>query len=241
MLAANIIINSIDYESTIQGVYPMVADKIKGMDSGNIAVSLLQQLGDDAVPVINSVLYRIPDDTKNDVVAQGVNAFSSVIVEKINEVLNGESLGGCGSIGDLSMVYENRILVNVDQIEINFQAIAKNPKIKGIIDSKLGMLSPVVKAASGLAAFISTERIEKTLLDILSKGDNMARVMNIAKSALTKKGIAVDIADVKIRQTPKRTVDTDGTKPSLVLTDEVKDTLVTALAGYLRDSVSRGL
>lgn len=64
MLDATIKICTIDYESSLQHIFPAVSEKIMSWDSKNMLVRLFQQIGDDALPILISVIHRLPEETK---------------------------------------------------------------------------------------------------------------------------------------------------------------------------------
>ena len=82
MLTASIKISNIDYESTVQHVYPLISKEVMFAESKNMIIRLVRQLDSAALPVLTSMLFRVPKDTKDELLVRSLNAFSRDLIEK---------------------------------------------------------------------------------------------------------------------------------------------------------------
>lgn len=241
MLTAAIKIRNIDYENTFQHIFPAVLEKIMSLNSKNMIVRLFQQMGDAALPVLISLLYRIPEDTKRELLVRGLNAYAPVLRDKLNDEFMKDKWGQCFQIGTIFMDQQNGLLLNIGQIKVDYLAMLNNDQVSGVINERLGRFSQLAKAAAGMATALAPNAIEKKGLDLLWKEENKTRLTDLIKNALYKHGIRIELDEIQLMQdefVPKNVIEA---KQPFILTEKMENDMICALADYLRDGVSNSL
>ena len=259
MLNATIRINSIDYEKTLQHIFPVVSEKVKALNSKKMIIRLFQQLDDAALPVVIGLAYRLPEATKNELLIRGLNAYAPVLMVKLNDELHKDKWGRCFTVGTFSVTQSDGIFLEIDQIEVDYQELLSNEEVSSTVSMKFsdavgdrfgsGRLSRAVKAVAGAAGVAGTafatavapNTSERKALDYLAREDNKKRIIDFLKKNMTKYGIQIDVDDIQIMQVENSANDVvEITKP-FTLTEEMEDDIICALSGYLRSNVTEGL
>ena len=114
------------------------------LDSNNLIVRLFQQLGDAALPVLLSLMYRIPEDTKREFLVRSLNAYSPVLRDKLNEEFLKDKWGQCLQIGTIFVARQNNICLNIGRIKVDYQALLNNGQVTDVIHKRFGRFSKVV-------------------------------------------------------------------------------------------------
>lgn len=224
MLSASIKISNIDYEKTFRQVFPVVKDKIGSMESQNMIIRFFQKLDDAALPVLLGVMIRLPEETKNELLVQCMNAYSFKIKEKLNEELAQNAFGKYLTVGCVSVVRKNNNLhLWITQVKADYKALMKE-KLGG----KLG----------GIVAFSPMEKLESMGIKLLRTDAGKQKLMTLAKSTLEKYGFVMELDDIQLMQDKEEPVDVMEGEVRLELSDKIKTDIMDALAGYLKDKTA---
>lgn len=220
MLSISIKIRNIDYEKTYRQVFPMIRDKVGSMESPKMLIRLFQKLDDAALPVLLGVMARLPEETKNELLVQCLNAYSYKIKDKLNEELLKNAFGKHMTIGCVSAVRANDDLyLWIGQVKADYKALVKEKS------GKFGVI----------AAVFPVEKLEKMGKAILWTDEGKQKLMALAKSALEKHGFALELEDIQIEQDKGTLIDAVEGETHLELSDRVETDILDALAGYLKD------
>ena len=244
MLDATIRINSIDYENTLHHIFPVVSEKVLLTHSKNMIVRLFQQLGDAALPVLIGISYRLPVDTKDELLIRGLNAYAPVLKDKLNGELQKDRWGHYFTIGSLFIGKQDGIILDIGRIAVDYQRLLNNEQVSSAIEDRLGRWNPLVplaKTAAGVAPVFAGNAIERKGLDLLQQDGIKARMLELLKSTLFKYGIRIDVNSIQIMQVPKSTEEVIETREPFTLTERMEDDIISALSGYLRDNIADGL
>ena len=242
MLAASIKIRSIDYESTLQQIFPVLSEKIMSSTSKDMIVRLFQQLGDAALPVLIGVMHRIPEDTKNELLVCGLNAYAPELRDELNKELKKDKLGQCFNIGTFFIDQQDEILLNIGHIKVNYPALLNNDQVNGAINEHLGIISGLaIRAVNMTTALVPDTRIEKMALDLLWREGNDARLMNLIRRALSTHGIKLELSEIRLMQDVDEPEDVIESSQPFVLTEKTENDIICALADYLRDTVQNSI
>lgn len=242
MLTATIKIRSIDYESTFQQIFPVLSEKIKSWTSRNMIVRLFQQLGDAALPVSIGVMRRIPEDTKNELLVRVLNAYAPELRDKLNREFRKDEWGQFFEIGTIFIDQQTELLLNIGQIKVDYPALLNKDQVNSAINEHLGIFSGLARAAANVTtALLSVTRIEKMGLDLLWRGGNNVRLMNLIKSALSTHGIKLELSEIQLMQDKDVPEDLIESSQPFALTEKMENDIICALADYLRDNISNSL
>lgn len=222
MLSISIKIRNIDYEKTYRQVFPVVRDKIGSMESTNMVIRLFQKLDDAALPVLLGVMTRLPEETKNELLVQCLNAYSLKIKEKLNEELLKSDPSKYLAVGRVSVSQEgNNLYLWASQIKVDYIAF-----MKGKLGEKLGGLSFLLP------------QIEKRVMKLLWSNESKQKLMEFAQSTLDKYGFAMELDDIQFVQDKEEPVEAVEGEVHLELSDKVETDILDALAGYLKDKTA---
>ena len=78
-------------------------------------------------------------------------------------------------------------------------------------------------------------------LDLLWRGGNKVRLMNLIKSALSTHGIKLELSEIQLMQDKDIPEDAIESSQPFALTEKMENDIICALADYLRDNVSTNL
>ena len=237
MLDAAITIERIEYENTLQHIFPLMSPKIAAMDSDNMVVRLFQQLGDAALPVMCSLMYRLPEDTKDEILIRGLNAFAPILKEKLNEELRKDKWGQCFQIGTIRVERQEGILLRIGRVRVDYSALINLEQVSDALGSRLGRFSPWAKAAAGVATALASGMVEKQGLALLEKESNKARLLALLQSTLSKYGVEIGVQAIRFTQSENPHLDYADVSQPFALTARMEEDIIAALAGYLRDSL----
>lgn len=93
MLAANITIKNINYEKTLEGIFPLLKEKLAEKESSHMTIRLFQKLEDAALPIALNIMNRLPNETKTELMLTILNTYSGQIRDKLNEKLEAHDIG----------------------------------------------------------------------------------------------------------------------------------------------------
>lgn len=238
MLNANVRINKINYENTIQRIFPVVSPKVMTISSSKVIVRLFRQLGDAALPVLLGVTSRLPENTKNELLIRGLNAYAPILKEQINTELHKDEWGQCFTIGTISVSQRENILLNLGRIEVNYQELLKREQISEAMSNRFGKWKGLAKTAASLAVTFAQNTVERKGLDWLLQENNQKKLLGLIRQILDKYDIQIDVDDIQIVQ--ENAKDVLEVPDSFSLTEQMENDMIAALAGYLRDNVAKG-
>lgn len=224
MLSASIKISNIDYEKTFRQIFPVIRDKIGSMESKNIILRLFQKLDDATLPVLLSVMIRLSEETKNELLVWCLNGYSLKIKEMLNEELVKSTFGKYLTVGCVSAVQKNNnIYLWIGQVKADYKSLVKE-KIGG----KFG----------GIAASFPIEKLGKMGMELLGTDKSKQKLMTLAKSTLDKYGFVMELNDLQLMQDTEELIDAVDSEVHLEMSDKAEEDIVDALAGYLKDKVA---
>lgn len=238
MLSASIKISNIDYEKTFQQIFPMVKARIHAMESKNMLIRLFQKLDDAALPVLSGVMFRLPEETKHELLVHCLNTYSARLRDKLNEEFANDTWGKCFTVGSLWLEQRDRdVFLQIGQIEADYKALLDMDLVSEKLDDWLGGFSGLAKMGAKLAVTLAPDALERKGLEILWKEDNKQRLMRIAKRTLDQHGFFMDLADIRLMLETEEPVNTVEGEARLVLTEGLETEILDALSGYLKDVV----
>ena len=226
MLSVTIKIVDIRYEQTFQQIFPVLKEKVRTLESKNLLIRLFQKLHDAALPVLLGIMNRLPESTKNELLAMCLNTYSGKLCEKLNEELAKHPYGKYLKVGRVSIAREREALyLWIGQVQVNYKGLVKE-KVTG----KMG----------DIASFFVGEKLEKLALELLWTEESRLKLIELAQDTLDKYGFAMGLADIQMMQDTEGFVDSVEAENHLVLTDEMEEDMLDALSGYLRDRTEEG-
>lgn len=238
MLAANIKINSIDYEQTFQGIFPVVSKKIMAINTKKMLIRLFQQLGDASLPVLLNILRRLPEDTKDELLVRILDAYESQITVMLNEALK-DKWGHGIIISEISLDRQDGLILSIGHIKLNYSELLNNNLRYDEIINRLGIFPGSIAISATMAAAALPNILEKKGLTLLRKDENKARLIYLVKTVLTKYNIKIELGDIQIVQaetTSEKHYYRE--KKPFILSEELENDIISALAGFLKEEVN---
>lgn len=224
MISINIKVVDIEYERTFQQIFPILKEKLGTVESKNLLIRLFQKLDDAALPVLLGIMERLPEGTKDALLAMCLNTYSGRICEMLNAKLAKHPYGKFLKIGWVSTVQEREALyLRIAQIQVDYKGLVKE-KVTG----KMGQV----------ASLLVGEKLEKLALELLWTEESRQKLIELAQDALGKYGFAMGLADIQMMKDTEEYGDFIEEEAHLKLTDGMETDILDALAGYLRDRES---
>lgn len=224
MLAATITIKQLDYEKTLQGIFPLLKEKLAGKESSHMTIRLFQKLDDAALPIALNVMRRLPNETKTELMVQILNTYSSQILNKLNEKLGKHAIGQYIHVGTFSIFEKDGVLyLWFGQIKADYGNIIRN-----FVPNRLGVLG-------GFAGALAGERLEERALKIIWNDETKQKSLKLARDVLDQYGIVMELDDIQLTKDTSEVSNAFEAENHLQLTEEMEMQILDALAGYLKD------
>lgn len=224
MQSINIKVIDIEYERTFQQIFPPLKEKLGTVESKNLLVRLFQKLDDVALPVLLGIMERLPEGTKDELLAMCLNTYSGRICEMLNTELAKHPYGKFLKIGWVFIVQEREALyLRIGQIQVDYKGVVKE-KVTGNVGS--------------VASLFVGEKLEKLALALLWTEESRQKLIGLAQDALGKYGFAMRLSDIQMMKDTEEYGDFIGEEAHLKLTDGMETDILDALVGYLRDRES---
>ncbi len=158
MLKISAEVTNIDYESTLNALFPLLSDKLSTIKSKNLAVRALRQLEDSSPVIAANVLHRVPDDMKNRLTVDALNAYSPALTKKINDLIRGK-VGSGLTIGSITAdVRGNVICLYASQVNANYTALLRSDFVRALMNEHLGWLAELANTLGKTAFFFLCQR-----------------------------------------------------------------------------------
>lgn len=224
MLAANITIKNIDYEKTLEGIFPLLKEKLAEKESSHMTIRLFQKLEDAALPIALNIMNRLSDETKTELMVTILNTYSDQIRDKLNEKLEAHDIGKYLHMGEVSIAPRDGVLyLWLGKVKADYGNL-----LRALVPNRLVIFGALAGAFAG-------ERLEEYALKFLWNDDNKQRVMDLAKDVLEQHGIMMELEDIQLMKDTSESVEVLEEEKHLQLTDEMEMQILDALAGYLKD------
>ena len=246
MFDIRITIGTIGYEQTITALVPAVLEMCRGIQDPNLLLRLLLELGEDALPVLLGVMERLQGKAKQELLCQCMNAYQTVLTEKLNEYLRTDAWGKSFVIRNVYIEHTGKGLELAGKgVSVDLRALAESEKARekiyeaAAVFAGSGSIGRILGSCAGSmlkqAAKAVPEETEKLGLKLLQREDVKNKLMALAQTALEKRGLDLELKSLSFLAA----CDTDGTQCSgevsgVRITPELEEELIKALAGYLR-------
>lgn len=250
MLQIKLILGDIDYESMMKMVYPVLLTKISGKPSRNLLLRLIREMGEDGEKVLLTLMEKLPQERKNQLVCHCLTSYGSTLMEKLNEVLQEDTWGKHFRLDSCKAELDNeRLILTVQNVQVDFKAIlmeaseSKNlEKIAGRVvgNGLLGAFATRVAAMAAEQAAQATEamtpeELETAGIALLNKDAVQKKLMDVITKALTKKNIPMTIEEISVVSFDLAVLPEEKGQSILDLPEELEDSLIKALADFLRE------
>lgn len=223
MLAISIKTDRIDYEKTLENLYPAIKERLAATEPQNMIIRLFQKLDDAALPVLLSFMGNLSETAKNELVAQCLKVCSKKLGDILNRELGKHPFGKYLKVGGVSGACGNEgIRLWISRVYVDY---------KGLVKEKLG------GKIGGIASFLVSDKIEKTALELLWTDESKQKIIDLAKNALNQHGFVMELVDIQICLDMEDVDVSIEATDSFELPDEVEDEILDALAVFLRKYV----
>lgn len=217
-------IGSIDYEETLEAIFPRVVEQMNHQGTDHWAARLIRNLGDDVKTVALGVFSRLPIEMKDELLVHCVNAYGQVLTRKANEALS-RKYGPCFSIGALFMERDEGLYLQIRQIRVAYDSLP-GQLLPHWMSSPARMM---LAAAGGSGA----GTIETFLPEFVCRKENRRRLLKEMQGILNRFGLFVYPDDLDVAQEPGESA--LPFRNDAVLDEKLKAGLCDAAAGYLKD------
>ena len=233
MLTIDFSLSDINYENTLQQLFPGLSKRIQSAETDNLFIHLFQRLDETALPVMLSILSRLPEQSKNELLVSCFNAYSPVLTEKLNVEINRDSCGEYCHVGAASMEYDGEIILRLSRVKVDYRKLLNQEKVKCRMNDSLGRLAAVIRLLVNASSLTVPNKLEKLGLELLRDQKTKLQLQKLIGGILSKKGIQLTLSEIRIKQdTDKETAVKSVTKPAF--TETAKADMICALAGYLK-------
>ncbi len=220
MYEINVILERIDYDKTINTLLPGFIEKCYSKDSRNMIFKLLKKLDDTALVIASDILSLVSENDKMELLKCLVNFYDSELTTVINRLLResvdeGAELGGLVIRGDSS-----RLRLVLCNVKLDFTALANK-----LPSSAAMLLKPLLKMGG---------EHEKSILRFVQQNKYIwGALISKLEKKLHEKGFFVYIQDIEISESVPA-LNYVNTDRSFALTPELEDSIINALALYLK-------
>ena len=250
MLQMKLTLKDIGYEAVVKMAYPTLLRKISGTPSRNLLVRLTQELDKDGEKVLVTLMEKLPQDAKNQLVCHCLNSYGTTLVGKLNEYLQEDTWGKAIVLDSCTAELDNgKLVLTARNVQADFKAILKEAsesknleKIAGRVVGN-GLLGAfAAKAAAKVAEqavqateTMTPEELEAAGVALLNKDTVQKKLMDVIANALTKKNIPLAVEEISVESFDLVVIPDENAQNLLDLPEELEDALIKALADFLRE------
>lgn len=252
MFDIRITIGTIGYEQTVTALFPTVLEKCQGIQNPNLLLRLFLELGEDALQVLLGVMERLPEKAKQELLCQCMNAYRTVLTEKLNEYLQADAWGRNFVISSMYIGRTGEALELVGEgVSVDLRALLESERTQEKIHEAAaafagrGSIGKIFGSCAGSilkqAAKAVPEETEKLGLKLLQREDVKNKLMGLAQAALKKRELDLELKALSFWAVcDADAIQDDRAADALQMPPELEEELIRALAGYLRCPHSRG-
>lgn len=250
MFDIRITIGTIGYEQTVTALFPTVLKKCQGIHHPNLLLRLFLELGEDALQVLLGVMGRLPKKAKQELLCQCMNAYRTVLTEKLNEYLQADAWGRSFVIRSIYIEHTGEGLELIGEgVSVDLRALLESEKTQEKIHEAAasligsGSIGKIFGSCAGSmlkqVAKAAPEETEKLGLKLLQREDVKTKLMALAQAALEKKELDLELKSLSFF----KVCDADGiwdggaVSGAPQISPELEEELIKVLAGYLRRPV----
>lgn len=248
MIDVRITVGEIGYEKTITTLYPAVMDKCRELRDPNLLVRLFLELGEDVLTVLLGIMERLSESAKHEFLCQCMNVYRTILTDKLNEFLQGNTWGRNFVIQSLYVERtEDRLELVGKGVNVDYKALLEREDVQSKINetavSHLGKLGGFFAEHAGnalkKAAEAAPEKTEELGLMLLQRESVKGRLLSLAQTALDKRELALELQTVTIlaAEAADTSRDAQADVHTLKISPELETELIKALGGYLRQTV----
>lgn len=232
MLYAQITIDQVDYDATLNRLFPKIYYHLITTDSPNYFVRLLQRLGEDALPACQMVLRGLSQEDRDALLVLFLQDYAPNLCQALNEALISHPLGRYGRIGTLrGALRRGKILLQAEDIQIDYSGLLREPQVSIMLNRHLGSLGGFAQAAARAAITAAPETLERKGLELLSQPENRRRALALLEPMVTAQGFSLHLGDLEARQGPAPTL------PQPRLTAALEEHILQIIASFLRTAL----
>lgn len=221
MYEINIRLERIDYEQTINSLFPRLINDCASEDEPSMVFRLLKKLDDTAMVIAKDLLALISDEDKMELLKYLVNFYNSDLTSLINKLLREYVDDEAEMSGLIARRCEDYPLSLV-LCDVNIRLVALAEKLPSGIAL---LLKPILKLGGGH---------EKAILDFVQKNKYIwGTLLSKLESKLHQKGFYVYIQDIEISESIP-SIDSAHSKVKPSLPRELEDSIIDALSTYLK-------
>lgn len=137
MFDIRITVGTIDYEKTIATVFPTVLNKCRKLQNQNLLLNLFLELGEDAMLILLGIMKRLSEDAKQELLCQCMNAYQTVLTDKLNEYLQEDIWGKNFVIRSLYIEKTGEGLELIGEgVSVDFKSLLDNGKVQSKIEDR---------------------------------------------------------------------------------------------------------
>lgn len=235
MLNADISIQTVDYERTLDTLFPLFMEIVDGMDANNPLIRLLQKLGRSSQRVVTGILRRLSPRSKNQLLCALIGRYRVEICQKLNALIAESELGRGITVSYLDLrLSDEQMLLALNGINVHYEELLKNEKMRRMLLDMAGIsgFGRLSGFSLGMAMNLFHNWIERKGIKILEKTFLPEQLGEMTSRFLKEKKIYCEIGDV-VLCTAERAGTPGG--EGKVFDQELEQSIIDAVAAYLKD------
>ncbi len=233
MIDITLRIKDIDYEKTVENLWPVIKMGLFTKSQNYLALRFLHMLNDTPLMLIKGTLKQISENKRGELFCGLTTLYENNLTALINNIIK-NNLSGDIVLGDIEAKYScGETVVTAVNIKVNYKALVKEEAVNRAIMQKLDDFPLLVK--KGIMTFIkgiagmSEDKIEKGFINIANMNVVKNWLLNLMKSVLSDHGIVMAVSGIELSRS------SSVIKEHSDLTDFCKyeDELIEAAARYI--------
>lgn len=216
MINVKIIIQNIDYDKTVVGLYPMVIEKCKKTKDAGLLVRFLLKMGYTARKIVRDIIGCISDDTMGELLCSIVWKYDSVILDALTTVLKKNEIGEYIHVGGIAATLgmNGQIMLKVLNVSVNYDGIARSSlarqKIREFADQHAiifgGVFSRFLEGSAKFVANNFSSQLEKFVINQVEKPENKRKLLDMLSGMLEKNKVCLELAEVTFERSRTVTI-----------------------------------
>ncbi|MDO4334196.1 MAG: hypothetical protein Q4C58_16140 [Eubacteriales bacterium] len=252
MFSIRVEVGKIGYEKTMTTLFPAALRKCRKLQSPNLLIRLFLELGEDAMPVLLGIMDKLPENAKQELLCQCMNSYRTVLTEKLNEYLRADDWGKNFVIQSIYMERtDDGVALVGDGVSVDYGTLLKNEDVRAKINNTAASFNGLGKVGKIFAPYagnalkkmveVAPEETEKLGLLLLQKEEIKQKLMGLARTALQKRELELELKELSIVPVEKADLiqDAGAAAKSLKISAELENELIKAIAEYLKMAEAR--
>ena len=231
MFSGKVTIESVDYERTLQGLFPILFENKDSDELPMLIRKVLNKMDGDLLPILLKLIGYMSETEKEAMLLWGLDNYKEQIISWGMQFLRENNIGDAVKFEKINIVKTEGSVgftLEVFDVQLDYDALKKSTQWL-----LFGPLKYVEKYASGLGMFIFNNQFVNTipvdaLIDFLQEKGFYLKIQDIV--------LMRDKKDARLHDWQTVGMEINNMQTSFKMPEKIEDILLDAVVNYLKDT-----